>query len=358
VSVEVGGLEPGDRVRVFVNNEQRGGEANSTGDRVGVVLGKCDVGRYSLSADVVRGERRAGSTAELHVIARPPQPKITAVVERDQRLAPLGNIYHVLGRKFSLEVQVDNASPGDSAAVCADDIGELKSTATLYPNLMARVPVTLERGGTLTLRAHIIRFGIQGPPSGPITVVVPLEPTPADKEGKKAAGGGGKNTAEAKTLDDRTVMRVVPRKDKDPCRGSLPKRPVGEVAFKGPAHFPRPAFGWCGEPVEQQGAIIYEGMRFSREKSGQYHVDFVVGIPAVPTTLRLQLKFRSECDKTWRTLTLPPVEIAPSSDSFGKYQPGIFQVHCDGYSEVLRDLKGKGEIVREGVARFGFGSAL
>jgi len=142
--------------------------------------------------------------------------------------------------------------------------------------------------------------------------------------------------------------------------------PPGSHFFLAAAHFPLRKYGLHGEPSEEEGAVIYEGMRFAGQRNGRYDVDFLVRIPAMPTTLRLQFLIQSrgagadrQCPKTWYTVTLPPIEIRPPQDSSGKFESRVYCIHHDGYSPAIEKIGGDlGQIRREGTARFGFGTSL
>jgi hypothetical protein len=133
-----------------------------------------------------------------------------------------------------------------------------------------------------------------------------------------------------------------------------------DYRFLSTAHFPRRQFGMRGEVYDDEGAVIYEGMRFSANDDGRYRVSFVVGTPAVPTTLRLRFLLHvrdldGHC--RWHTVTLPPIQVQPEQDSRRRHQPGIWQIRHCGYSPSIASAGqySIAEIRREGTARFGFG---
>lgn len=144
----------------------------------------------------------------------------------------------------------------------------------------------------------------------------------------------------------------------DPSNATL-SLPQYEYRFFAPAHFPLRQFGPRGEVVDRDGVIIYEGMRFAVDQVGQYDVDFIAGIPAIPTILQLQFLVRVEEGNTrWRTVTLPPIVVDPKGQFPGSNESGVVKIHHTGYSVALNGLSCQGiqEIRRQGSARFGFGT--
>lgn len=145
-------------------------------------------------------------------------------------------------------------------------------------------------------------------------------------------------------------------------------RPLDSIAydyrFDAPAHFPLPAFGIRGEESSRDGAIIYEGMRFAVREDGRYQVRFVVGTPAIPVTMCLQLIVEDEGTQNHYTLTLPPISIPePDKPQHLSQQRKVQQVHGnvqtvhhEGYLPVLTQPLSNIRVVRRtGSARFGFG---
>lgn len=130
--------------------------------------------------------------------------------------------------------------------------------------------------------------------------------------------------------------------------------------FEMPAHFPLNEFGPEGEPIEREGALIYEGMRFSVDRDGTYELGFVVTTPRLPTRLHLQLEIVHQAEDGVRThtLTLPPIEIR--HQDIMETRTNSFSVTAHGFSDVLQAAVGTKsilEIRRTGVARFGYARA-
>jgi len=127
-----------------------------------------------------------------------------------------------------------------------------------------------------------------------------------------------------------------------------------EFRFFTPAHFPTREFGPRGETLEREGTVVYEGMRFAATNDGRYDVQFVVGTQGAPVTLRLQFLVQvgdKESGHRWRTITLPPITIAPQD-----HQPGSHCVRHCGYSPALECASGKlCRVQRTGTARVGYG---
>jgi len=141
---------------------------------------------------------------------------------------------------------------------------------------------------------------------------------------------------------------------------------VRDISISEPAHFPLPTFGSSGENLQNQGALIYEGMRFIVGTDGKYQVRFVVGTPAMPVTIRLQLVLLDEFSQQLSTLTLPPITIprkerattfterrrAPTVNESG------YLVHHEGHlpmASAAWDVSRVCTILRKGTARFGYG---
>ncbi len=159
-----------------------------------------------------------------------------------------------------------------------------------------------------------------------------------------------------------------------PCQGAAAcdeTKNVWKHSFHKAAAFPFPRFGQCGEPVEADGLVIYEGMRLTVNKeTGVYDLSFTATAPPTPVTLRLQLEFTLEKHPAVR-LTLPPIEIdpVPTADPL-RPKAATVRVSHRGFSELFLDtgrqsdsfdLKTKGafqvtkcwSINRNGTARFG-----
>ena len=109
-----------------------------------------------------------------------------------------------------------------------------------------------------------------------------------------------------------------PLPNEDDCVVS--KQYTYDYRFDAAAHFPLPGFGLSGEATEGEGAIIYEGMRFAITEDGRYQVRFVVGTPAMPVTMRLQLILEDEGTRNRYTLTLPPISIPEADEPANTFQ--------------------------------------
>ncbi|MCY2987480.1 MAG: hypothetical protein NTY19_06405 [Planctomycetota bacterium] len=150
---------------------------------------------------------------------------------------------------------------------------------------------------------------------------------------------------------------VVPRK-----KPQARKESVHPFFFASTAHFPMREFGVRGEVLDRDGAVIYEDMKFSFDREGNYNVCFTIGTPAVPTTLQLRLLIQATSGGPWYTVTLQPIEFQPTKGTDGKFSPRISRNYVvEGRSEILRRCYGEmgqdATIRREGTARFGFGLA-
>jgi hypothetical protein len=132
--------------------------------------------------------------------------------------------------------------------------------------------------------------------------------------------------------------------------------PLHEYRFHVPAHFPLPQFGILGEPIPEDGAVIYEGMRVLIAADGHYEVRFTTSVPDMPVTLRLQLLVADTNGPLAFTLTLPPISILAPDSFRGNYDGSAFQVRLAGYSRLLAEQFGnlpRFAISRQGTARFG-----
>jgi hypothetical protein len=140
-------------------------------------------------------------------------------------------------------------------------------------------------------------------------------------------------------------------------------KPVYDMVFAKPAHFPLPRFGDMGETYGLEGVVIFEGMRFRAMPCGRYEVTFALSTTNIPVTLRLQLEV-ADAEVPWRTftLTLPPLAIAPAQpftpefqvSNVGNYQGAVYHVKYVGFSPVVLDrYRFLGNLTRHGTARFG-----
>ena len=110
--------------------------------------------------------------------------------------------------------------------------------------------------------------------------------------------------------------------------------------FHTPASIPYPRFDLDGRPVDGDGLIIYEGMRFAVDpKTGKYDLTFTATVPGMPVTLRLQLRLTHPNDpQQTYTLTLPAIRMEPPRDRIpGDPEPLTFHIAHRGYSSLLRD---------------------
>lgn len=104
--------------------------------------------------------------------------------------------------------------------------------------------------------------------------------------------------------------------------------------FAKPARFAVPRFDASGCEFEDEGAVIYEGMRFVVAPSGAYEIRFVVSTPAMPVTLRLQLHV--PCwDGTEHTVTVPAIDLPPHANARGQFEPAVWKVRHVGVSQIL-----------------------
>ena len=155
-------------------------------------------------------------------------------------------------------------------------------------------------------------------------------------------------------------------------------RPASPIHFVSAAHFPRREFSSDGQVFEQEGLIIYEGMKFEFDRKGNYNVSFRSSLPHVPVVLQLQFLLQPAPGAAWYTITLPPITIRPrdgqgmethnrlkSDRKEGSHGAesccgDVHQCSCEGYSEILKlcyaQLSQHTQIRRIGVARFGYGS--
>ncbi|VTR93983.1 unnamed protein product [Gemmata massiliana] len=123
---------------------------------------------------------------------------------------------------------------------------------------------------------------------------------------------------------------------------SLPSKSIAWVKeFHTAAHVPYPRYDLSGCPVEGDGLLIYEGMRFAvDQKTGNYDLTFTATVPAMPVLLRLQLTLTSPDGKQEYKLTLPMIRMEPPRDAKpGDPAPRTFHVAHRGYSSLLFDPK-------------------
>lgn len=139
-----------------------------------------------------------------------------------------------------------------------------------------------------------------------------------------------------------------------------------DYRFPGPARFPLPVAGLYGECLEEQGAVVYEGMRLAIRPDGRYQVRFTVGTPAMPVTMQLQFELVDKCTGEPYTLTLPPISIPQAAKPTGAVgrvpvQPvaaNVQTIHHEGYFAAFDPTfvsDGLQVARRTGAARFGYG---
>ena len=104
--------------------------------------------------------------------------------------------------------------------------------------------------------------------------------------------------------------------------------------FPSSARFTIPRFDRKGGEFEDDGAVIYEGMRFVVEDSGNYEVRFLVSTPAMPVLLRLQLHVPCT-DRGEHTITLPPIDLPPYTNAKGHYEAATWKVRHVGHSPII-----------------------
>lgn len=287
----------------------------------------------------------------------------------------------VIGRRLTLKLA--NVARGDYVAVYLD--GERIAEPPIPTHDVCALQVHIDQPPgvyALTARVLPVRYGYQvaSPPSS--EVMIRLRPEngrarlvspPSAEQG----GQNGKNCDSRSKTDERELAfsaapsrKRIPLQDEREPEESKPKQCDSAQDAKLPrthwftsaAHFPVRDFGARGEVIGREGAVIYEGMRFSHNDQGRYEVSFLVGTPAAPTTLRLRLLVKvreKDGSAVWQTLTLPPIRIGLDQDAGGKHQPAVWRICHQGYSAMLACNPGRIIIIRrEGTARFGFGASL
>jgi hypothetical protein len=112
---------------------------------------------------------------------------------------------------------------------------------------------------------------------------------------------------------------------------------LARLRFDCAATFPLKEFGTCGEVYEEDGAIIHEGMRIVANERGDYLVRFNVSTPAMPVTLRLQLRMNPPGAGRRIALTLPAIEVWPLGSSPEFYKPAVYGVSVVGHSAAIAE---------------------
>ena len=108
--------------------------------------------------------------------------------------------------------------------------------------------------------------------------------------------------------------------------------------FHTPASVPYPRYDLDGRPVDGDGLIIYEGMRFAVDpKTGKYDLTFTATVPAMPVTLRLQLRLTNPAEPfQTHTLTLPAIRMQPPPGAQpGDPVPLTFHIAHRGFSSLF-----------------------
>jgi hypothetical protein len=155
----------------------------------------------------------------------------------------------------------------------------------------------------------------------------------------------------------------LPDSDEQSSTNPPPKNnKVRRALFCGPARFPRSYCNAVSCGGSYDGVVVYEGMEFHIHKGGEYTVSMNLSSPAMPVTLRMQLRVTADCEKETccgpTTLTLRPIVIRPAVDTAsGQMLPGEYQVTVHGFNPCLAECRMKGcqeiQVERFGVARFG-----
>ncbi len=150
-------------------------------------------------------------------------------------------------------------------------------------------------------------------------------------------------------------------------RAASTHTPPSPFYFASAAYFPVRDFGFHGEVLDREGAVIHEDMKFSFDREGRYALEFAISTPAVPATVRMQLLIQPSSGAPWYTITLPPMQFKPEvgerhatgGESDEKECVVVYNHKCSGRSEILRrcypQMAGDATIRREGTARFGYG---
>jgi len=322
------------------------------------------------------------SSPLLMYVQFPMAPEIVAVSGDGTTLGPLrpGEPVTVNGRWLTLKLA--NVTAGDYVAVYLDgertaeppiptyDVCALRIRVDQPPGVYALTARVLparhgHRVASLPSREVIIRLR---PDHGCAQLVSPPSPEHC-KHGEKDGASCSKADGEVLAFSAVPSPQPIPLQNERESEKSKATPSDSEQGGKPPcahwfasaAHFPVREFGARGEVIGREGAVIYEGMRFSHHGDGHYEVSFLVGTPAVPTTLRLRLlvRVRDVEGPVWQTLTLPPIQIESHKDAAGKDQPAVWRICHQGYSPMLACNPGRIIAVRrEGTARFGFGASL
>jgi hypothetical protein len=121
----------------------------------------------------------------------------------------------------------------------------------------------------------------------------------------------------------------------NPCtdQGNCKRR---YVVYPGAARFPLLGYDKWGCQVEQNAAVIYEGMAICIKDNGDFTVRFVMEAPATAMTVRLQfVVWNANCEKVG-TVTLPPLHFNPDQDARKAGENQLWKVQQTGYSPLLR----------------------
>jgi hypothetical protein len=312
----------------------------------------------------------------------PAAPEIVAVSGDGTTLGPLRPAEPVTVDGRWLTLKLGNVARGDLVAVYLD--GERTAERPIPTNDVCALQIHLDQPpGVYALTARVLpaRYGYQVASLPSREVMIRLRPDNGcarlvSPPCSKKCGQGGKNCASRDKTDEQELAfsavpspQPIPLQDeRDSGQSKLTQsdsKQCGKLPcahwFASAAHFPLRDFGARGEVIGREGAVIYEGMRFSHNDQGRYEVSFLVGTPAAPTTLRFRFLVQiCEADgPVWHTLTLPPISIQPHQDGSSNPQPAVWRICHQGYSPMLACTPGRIiAIRREGTARFGFGASL
>lgn len=147
--------------------------------------------------------------------------------------------------------------------------------------------------------------------------------------------------------DESAPFLRTPRVDtvgecRDATAGGCKSEHMWKYTFHKAARFTIPRFDLCGEAVESDGLLIYEGMRLTVDReTGVYDLSFTATAPPTPVTLRLQLEFTNpKAPAEPVRLTLPPIRIEPDSSARSVNPLGLtVRVSHRGYSELFTGTK-------------------
>jgi hypothetical protein len=110
-----------------------------------------------------------------------------------------------------------------------------------------------------------------------------------------------------------------------------------------------------GCPVEENAAVIYEGMAIRVEGDGDFTVRFVMEAPATSVTVRLQFVVWNASNEKVGTVTLPPLHFDPDRDVQKVGENRLWKAQQQGYSPLLQCSEATTgiRVERTGSARIG-----